>query len=145
MKAHVNSVCKSAYHQIRGISKIRRFLDDRSTKSVIHALVTPRFDINNALLAGLPTSTLNKLQRCQNVAARVVTRTSPLEHITPVLRDLHWLPIDRRIEFKILTQVYRVINGIAPAYLKDLIHAYKPSRYLRSSDSVGAKNKAFVG
>ena len=91
--------------------------------------------MNNALLAGLPKLTLNKLQRCQNIAARVVTRTSVRDHITPVLKDLHWLPVTQRIDYKILLHVYKALNGLGPAYITDMLHLYRPARSLRSADS----------
>ena len=56
-----------------------------------------------------------------------------LQKITPVLKKLHWLPIDLRIEFKILTVTYKTLHGLAPAYIKDLLQIYHPARDLRSS------------
>ena len=95
--------------------------------------MTSRLDFCNALLAGLPDSTVGKLQRCQNMAARVVTRTRKCDHITPVLMQLHWLPVVDRVHFKVLLQVYKALHGLAPNYLVDLIQLYRPSRALRSA------------
>ena len=77
--------------------------------------------------------TLKQLQRVQNAAARVVTVSPKFCHITPVLKNLHWLLIDLRIEFKILTITYKALHGLAPTYIKDLLKIYHPSRDLRSS------------
>ena len=77
---------------------------------------------------------LQRLQRAQNTAARIVTRTKKLDHITPVLQQLHWLPVPHRIEFKLLLITYKAINGLAPQYLRDLIKHRSSSRTLRSSD-----------
>ena len=92
-----------------------------------------RLDLNNALLAGLPDDKVAKLQTCQNIAARVVTRTRTRGHIKPVLMNLHWLPVEQRIQYKLLIQVYKALNGLAPEYIADLLHEYVPTRALRSA------------
>ena len=61
-------------------------------------------------------------------------RTEQHEHITTVLRDLHWLPVHQRIHFKILLMTFKCLNQLAPSYLSDLLIHYRPSRTLRSSD-----------
>jgi hypothetical protein len=134
MQPHVNAVCRSARFHLRNIGKIRRFLTRKACEQVVHALVTCRLDINNALLSGLPAYLLAKLQRCQNVAARIVTCQKRTCHITPVLRELHWLPVTYRIQFKVLLQVYRALNGLAPVYMSDMLEPYVPARTLRSGD-----------
>ena len=134
MEDHVNSVCRSAYAQIASISHIRRYLTPEATKSLVHALVTSRLDYCNSLLYGLPKVLLNKLQRVQNVGARLVTKTPRHQHITPVLKELHWLPVDKRIHFKILMHTFRSIHGDAPTYLQDQIQLYRPTRQLRSAN-----------
>ena len=74
-----------------------------------------------------------QLQHVQNAAAHVVTVSPKFCHITPVLKNLHWLPIDLRIEFKILTITYKALHDLAPAYIKNLLKNYYPPRDLRSS------------
>ena len=75
-----------------------------------------------------------KLQRVQNIAARLFTGSSRRDHITPVLKNLHWLPVRSRITFKILLLTYKILNGHSPSYLIALISSYKPACSLRSSD-----------
>ena len=130
MEAHVSAVCRSARFHLRNIGKIRRFLTADACEKVVHALVTCRLDLNNALLSGLPQCLLARVQRCQNVAARIVTCRKQTCHITPVRvpRELHWLPVTHRVQFKILLHVYRALNDIAPAYITDIVHLYQPSR-----------------
>ena len=137
MDNQVDSICKSCYWQIRNIGKIRRYISDDACKNLIHALVTSKLDYCNALLYGLPHKLTDRLQRVQNRAPRLVSRTRRHEHITPVLRDLHWLPIHCRSNYKILLYTYKSLNGLAPIYLSELIntslldlYAQNPSPYL---------------
>ena len=95
-------------------------------------LVISRLDYANCLLYGVPKYELNKLQRVQNAAARLITGTTKADHITGALRNLHWLPIEYRIKFKILLFVYKSLHGLAPDYLSSLINVYRPARALRS-------------
>ena len=88
---------------------------------IVDSIVMFRLDYGNALLAELPLEHLKKLQRIQNIAARIITFTARRDHITPILRQLHWLPIKRRIELKILLPVFRCMNGTAPLYLADIL------------------------
>ena len=76
---------------------------------------------------------INKLQIIQNAAARIVTFTKKTDHITPLLCKLHWLPVQYRIIFKILLLVYKGLNGLAPAYISELLHYRTSSRLLRSA------------
>ena len=74
-----------------------------------------------------------KLQRVQNTAARIVTRSSKHQSITAILKKLHWLPIKERIQFKIITLTWKSLHGQAPAYIDELLTPYVPTRELRSS------------
>ena len=82
----------------------------------------------NAILFGLPKDQINRLQLKQNMAARLITRTKPSEHISPVLFDLHWLPVTFRIQYKQMLLTYRAIDGLAPIYINELVQFYNPSR-----------------
>ena len=83
---------------------------------------------------GLPKWQLDKIQRVQNAAARIVSRTKKHDHITPVFLDLHWLPVPARINYKILLLTYKALHGKAPLYLKDLLIPDVKSRVLHSKD-----------
>ena len=69
----------------------------------------------------------------KNSAARLVTRIDRRHHIKPVLQQLHWLPVEQRIHYKVLLQVYRALNGLAPAYIAELLQEHVPCRELRSA------------
>ena len=134
MVDHVNSVCKSAYVHLRNIAHIRRYLTQDVTATLIHSLVTSRLDNLNSLLYGLPDTVINKLQRIQNHAAKVVVRKKKSDHVTPILQSLHWLPVPYRIKFKVLLITHKCLNGKAPHYLTSRLHRYQPGRKLRSGD-----------
>ena len=135
MKPHIKKVCKSASYGIHKIGKIRKYLDKPATERLIHAFVTSHLDYCNSLLVNLPPSHLVPLQRIQNFAARLVTRSRSFEHITPILRHLHWLPITQRIQFKILLFAFKIRNGQCPTYLSKLVKPKVPSSRLRASTS----------
>jgi hypothetical protein len=135
MEDHITSVCQAANYHIRNIGKIRRYLTRDATEKLVHAFVSTKLDYTNSLLVGLPKKQLAKLQRVQNTAARVVMRVRKHDHITPVLKALHWLPIPQRIDFKILLLVFKCLHGLAPTYLRDLLKQYTPARTLRSTNS----------
>ena len=83
------------------------------------------------LVVNLPASQILRLQRVQNNAARLITRTIRHDHITPVLRGLHWLLVASRIHFKVLVLAYRCVNGLAPTYLAEPLHTRTPDGRLR--------------
>ena len=107
MSSHISKLCASAFYHLHNISRIRRFLSTDTTKALVHAFVTTRVDYCNSLLYGLPASHLNKVQRVLNAAARLVCRAPRYCRITPLLCELHWLPVRQRISFKILLFVFR--------------------------------------
>ncbi len=107
-------VTKSAYYHLKNIARIRCFVSSQDLEKLVHAFITSRVDYCNGLLTGLPKKTIRQLQLIQNAAARIQTRTRKSEHITPVLRSLHWLPVTFRIDFKVLLLVYKSLNGLGP-------------------------------
>ena len=133
MSKHVSAVCQAATFQLRRISRIRTFLTPSATKTLIHSLVTSRLDYCNIVLAGLPDYEIAKIQCILNAAARLTSKCPKFAHITPILIELHWLPVQQRILFKVLVLVYKALHDLAPPYIKSLITLYSPARSLRSS------------
>ena len=95
------------------------------------------------LLYGLPKYCIQKLQSVLNAAARLLTYTSKYDHITPVLAELHWLPVEKRIIFKILLLTYKALHSQAPTYISELLVPYKPVRTLRSSSALLLKQHKY--
>ena len=113
---------------------IRSYLSEESTIALIHAFITSRLDNGNALLYGLPKYQIQRLQSVQNCSARLVKRYPKFGHTSPLLSELHWLPVEHRIVFKILLLAFKSLNNLAPSYVSDLLTPYIPSRSLRSSN-----------
>ena len=128
----ITSRCRTCLYHLRHIRSIRFHLTQEACEKLVHALVSSRLDYANAILVGLPKYQLHKLQRIQNMAARIVTKTPKFDNITPVLKKLHWLPIEERVKYKVATLTFRAIYGMAPEYISDLISTQNPTRTLRS-------------
>ena len=101
----------------------------------MHAFITSKLDYCNSLLYGCKKMQLKKLQYVQNTqaATRIITRTRKFDHITPVLSDLHGLPVSYRFVFKIILLVFKSLNNLSPSYLADRLSYQSHSRNLRSS------------
>jgi len=137
MSVHVKAICKGSYSHLRKLYRIRPCLDLSSTESLVHAFITSRLDYCNSLLYGLTQKNLTKLQRIQNAAARLCLRIPKRAHVPSksLLLQLHWLPVEFRIRFKIMLTTFKCLNGLAPSYLTELISVRESSLHLRSVDS----------
>ena len=135
MDSHINSVTRACYMHLRNIGRIRRSITDETAKFLVHGLITSRLDYCNSLLHGLPDSSTWRLQRVQNMAARIITRTKRSDHISPILQNLHWLPVKARIEYKLLLNVFNATRLYGPSYLSELVELYVPSTPLRSQSN----------
>ena len=133
LHAHISHICRTAYTAIRQISTIRKFLTTEATKTLVCSFVLSRLDYCNSLLAGCPQHLINKLQKVQNCAARLILQARKHDHITPLLHTLHWLPIQSRINYKLSVICHNFFYGSSPHYLSSGLTVYKPTRTLRSS------------
>lgn len=129
---HFNTISKTLYCEIRKIGQLTQFLDRYSLKTLMCSFVLTRIDYCNSLFVNSSDESLNKLQRFQNTAAKIILGKKKNDHVSPLFRDLHWLPIRSRIVYKISLLVFKCINLRAPAYLQELVQMYIPSRALRS-------------
>ena len=109
------------------------FLSHDALRTLVHSCVLSRLDYCNSLYYGCPAYLIERLQRVQNAAARVIMKARKFDHITPILQQLHWLPVDHRVRYKIELLTFKAVIGVAPKYLCDLTQPYSQSRSLRSN------------
>ena len=133
MKDHVSHIVKTTNFHLRNIARVRKFLTFEATKQAVISLALSRLDYCNSLLAGLPSSLIYKLQLVQNFAARVIYRKPKYDHVSSLLKSLHWLPVNKRVMFKIILLVFKCLRGLAPIYLSEMISYHQSERSLRST------------
>ena len=126
---------KSCLYHIRDLRRIRNTIDHTTACTIATSLVHSKLDYCNSLLLNLPSAQTNRLQLVLNSAARAVTKTPKFHHITPILKSLHWLNINERIQYKVLSLTYKTLNSSRPAYLHSLV-TVNHSRSTRSSSLV---------
>lgn len=120
------------YDLIRKLGQLRDYLDINSIKTIASSCILSRLDYCNSVLAGCPQDSLRKLQKVQNNAARLVLKKSKMEHITPLLNQLHWLPISSRIQYKLATICFKTTKCNGPSYLNEILATHTAARPLRS-------------
>ena len=135
LTTQVNSVCKSCHFHIRDLRRIRHLLSRPIAITLANSLVSTKLDYCNSLYFGMSNHNLNKLQIIQNSLARAITFTSRRQHIKPILKDLHWLPVKQRIEFKICLLTYKSLQTKQPDYLYKLLVPKSHTYATRSSTS----------
>ena len=128
VKLHKQNVCRSAYPELRRISTFRHFLSVYSTNTLVPAFVLTRLKYCNSLLSGCPKHLLEKLQKVQNPAARLVLKAHKRDHSSTLLRTLHWLPIQASMEYNLSALCHSFSSNTTPVYLSDLLHVCCPSR-----------------
>ena len=133
MSNQVNHIARCMYLELRNISKIRHLITTDIAARLVTSLVLSKLDYCNSLLSGITNDKIKKLQVIQNNAARLVLKKKKRDSASPLLKILHWLPVAKRIDYKVATLCFKCINQSAPEYLSDLITLYVPSRQLRSS------------
>ena len=110
-----------AMWNIMKIRRIRKYLTVDSAKIIVHALVLSHLDYVNGILFGTTDKNINKFQRIQNISAKLILGKGKYDSASDCLRNLHWLPIKARFDFKILLLVYKCLNQLAPPYLSCLL------------------------
>ena len=132
----VKSVVESMDFHFRRLGKVTQYLDKETCGRVIHATVTSRLDYHNALLTGLHERHLRLLQVTQNNAARLLTRSSRGDHIIPVLQQLHWPPVTKRVDIKVLSLIYKALHEEnCLDYLRTMFPLYTKTRNFRCSNN----------
>jgi hypothetical protein len=129
---HVSKLCKTMHFHIRAFKHIRSALSDEMAASVASSVLS-RLDYLNSVLVGTSASNIHKLQSIQNTLSRVALPHNSYLPARSLLSQLHWLPVNLRIEFKLATITYKTLSTNQPAYLRSLLSEYQPLRPLRSS------------
>ena len=127
LKQHISKVASCCYYHIRRLRQVSRFVSRDVMMQLTSAFILSRLDYCNSILAGLPKSTIDTLQRVQNAAARLVLGLGPRDHISDGLRQLHWLPVEARIRYKLCLLMHMVHTGRCPPYLTDVLRPVSSS------------------
>ena len=115
------------------IRNIRKYLTRDACKTLVVGLVLSHLDYCNSILISLPECTLKPFIRVQNMAAKIILKKSRYHSSSEALRELHWLPIRARIQYKILSLMHKATYGVSPEYLKNLLTLRPTGGRLRSS------------
>ena len=119
---HVTCLTSSLLSTLCQISRVRYLFSRPVLLMILNSLVFSKLFYCSTVWAGIFKQNLQKLQLVQNFAARIVTNTNKFDHITPVLRELQWPSVKSQLEVRdVPTLLYKIINGLAPAYLANKI------------------------
>ncbi len=116
-KGHIHQTVKSVSFHLHNLAKIRKYLNRPACESLTHSIISSRLDFRNSLLYGLLKYQIERLQKLQNTAARIVVLLGPRDHITDTLIELHWLKVEERIEFKVILLIHKALFHSGPAYI----------------------------
>jgi len=114
MSANVSSTCRSVYYQLRQLRSVIRSLSVNAAKTAVQAFVSTRLDYCNSLMYSIADGLMQRLQEVQNAATRLITGARRHDHISPALRQLQWLPVRQRVQFKLAVLVFKALHGLAP-------------------------------
>ena len=117
----IQKVTSLSYGSIRNISQVKSCLSQQNLETFVHAFISSHLDYCNIIYLGLSRKLINKLQKLQNAAIRMIFKVRARHPVSHLFQKLHWLNIDQRVTYKALLVVYKCINGLAPAVLKSLI------------------------
>ena len=131
---HVSKICKGINYNLYTIGKIPKYFDFPTAEKMINCSIISGLDYCISLLYGTKRYNISQLQLCQNNAARMLSLRRHFDHISPVLKELRWLPVEQRIEYNVLLLTYKALHGKAPAYTPQLLSLYTPTRPLRSEN-----------
>ena len=121
LKVHIKTKCRAAMLNYLRIKSIRKYLTKNATETLVLSLVISHLDYCNAILYGVAETDISKMQRIQNMCAKLVLNRGKYESSRQALYDLHWLPIKARINQKLLTFMFQCFIGRAPEYLNDIL------------------------
>ena len=121
MDHHVDGIVSHCYKLLGDVRRNRHLLSDENVETVVHSIVGSRLDYCNSLFHGIDKKVMNKLQKLQNAAARIISKRKKRESVRDVLAKLHWLPVEKRIVYKILVLTFKIVHDLSPKNLRDLL------------------------
>jgi len=119
LSSHVAALCRAGFFHLQQLHPAIQSMTTAAARTAVQAFICCRLDYCNTLLYGMSEGLFRKIQSIQNATAHLVTWTCRCDHITPVLRQLHWLPVRRRVDYKVACLVLQSLAGLTPAYLAD--------------------------
>lgn len=133
MVDHISTTVSTCNYSLRLLRKILPYLPISHRRTLVQAMFISRLDYGNSLLAEVGETLLSKLQVIQNTAARMIFNCPPRTSPSPLLRELHWLPVKKRSFFKICCLTFNALNGKGPRYLQEKVTKYSSELNLRSN------------
>ena len=121
MDHHIDGIVSHCYKLLGDVRRNRHLLSDENVETVVHSIVSSRLDYCNSLFHGIDKKAMNKLQKLQNAAARIISKRKKRESVRDVLVKLHWLPVENRIVYKILVLTFKIVHNLSPKNLSDLL------------------------
>jgi len=130
MSDHISPVSKSCFLSMRDLRRIRNTLDFSTARTIATSLIHSKLHYCNSPFLNLPQSQLGRLQLILNSSARAVSKTPKFAQISPVLKSLHWLKLEQRIQYKVASLTYKVLQSEPPSYLHSLLNvqSYRTTR-----------------
>ena len=132
MSDHINKIVSHCYKILKDIGRVRPVLTQDHTEMLVHAVTSTRLDYCNSLFHKIDKSNIDKLQKVQNAAARLIVKKRKRESISQSIKELHWLRVESRIVFKILLLAYKGIHGTSSKNiaLDFKTHNCRPNEFL---------------
>ena len=138
MKTYISKLVSCCHHQLWRIRQVRRLVGQDVAQQLVSAYTLSRLDYCDSLLSRLPRSTIRPLQHVMNAAAQVIMNLSLRDHVQPAPKQLHWLPFEQRITYKLCLFMHHIHTGQAPQYLSyrvSTVSALRGRYRLRSTGS----------
>ena len=136
MTDHVQHVVRVCYEKLKEITSFRKFITREVTQTLVQSMIVSHLDYCNSLLYGISEHLMDKLQRVQNAAARLILGYRKYDRISAGLMELHWLPVRYRIQFKIAVIRFKVLSTNEPTYLRNMLEIQQPQRARRATTGI---------
>jgi len=133
--SHVRAVVRACNYHTCALRHVRKQLTSEAAQTIACSIIGSRIDYCNSLLFAAPVGVIDKLQRAQNNVARVICQQRKRVNAKPLLKSLHWLPIQERIRYNVALITYKALSTSVPSYLNELLQCQETTRSLRSTDA----------